>query len=60
MVVRHLQAFSSRPNVGAGRTCPLQFDTIELGNMIVCGLPASPHNSVHVSDARRRLLRVPR
>ena len=45
---------------GAGRTCPLHFDTIELGNMIVCGLPASPHDSVHVSDARRRLLRVPR
>ena len=28
------------------------FDTIELGRMIVCGLPA------HESDARRRLLRV--
>ena len=26
-----------------------QFDTIELGNMIVCGLPASPHDSVHES-----------
>ena len=30
---------------GAGRTCPLHFDTIELGDMIVCGLPASPHDS---------------
>ena len=49
---------NARPR--AGRTCQLQFDTIELGNIIVCGLPASPHNSVHVSDARRRLLRVPR
>ena len=36
------------------------FNTIELGHMIVCRLTASPHNSVHVSDARRRLLRVPR
>ena len=36
------------------------FDTIELGSMIVCGLPASPHDLVHESDARRRLLRVPR
>ena len=25
--------------------------------MIVCGLPASPHDLVHESDARRRLLR---
>ena len=36
------------------------FNTIELGHMIVCRPTASPHNSVHVSDARRRLLRVPR
>ena len=34
------------------------FDTIKLGSMIVCGLPASPHDPVHESDARRRLLRV--
>ena len=34
--------------------------TIELGNLIVCGLPALPHDLVHKSDARRRLLRVPR
>ena len=36
------------------------FDTIELGSLIVCGLPALPHDLVHKSDARRRLLRVPR
>ena len=36
------------------------FDTIELGSMIVCGLPASPHDPVHESDARRRPLRVSR
>ena len=38
----------------------LTFDTIELGNMIVCGLPALPHDPVHKSDVKRRLLRVPR
>ena len=36
------------------------FDTIELGRLIVCGLPALPHDIVHKSDARRRLHRVPR
>ena len=34
------------------------FDTIKLGSMIVCGLPASPHDLVHESNAGRRLLRV--
>ena len=34
------------------------FDTIKLGSMIVCGLPASPHDLLHESGARRRLLRV--
>ena len=34
------------------------FDTIKLGSMIVCGLPASPHDLVHESNARRHLLRV--
>ena len=36
------------------------FDTIYLGSLIVCGLPALPHDLVYKSDARRRLLRVPR
>ena len=36
------------------------FDTIELGSLIVCGLSALPHDLLHNSDARRRLLRVPR
>ena len=34
------------------------FDTINLDSMIVCGRPASPHDLVHESDARRGLLRV--
>ena len=29
------------------------FNTVELGSMIVCGLPASPPEPVHESDARR-------
>ena len=36
------------------------FDTINLGSIIVCGLPALPHDLVHKSDARCCLLRVPR
>ena len=32
------------------------FDTIQLGSLIVCGLPALPHDLVHESDAKRRLL----
>ena len=43
-----------------GRTCQLHFRHHEFSSMIVCGLPASPHDLVHESDARRRLLRVPR
>ena len=31
------------------------FDTIELGSLIVCGLPALPHDLVHKSDARASL-----
>ena len=34
------------------------FDNINFGSMIVCGLPASPHDLVHESDAGRGLLRV--
>ena len=34
------------------------FDNINIDNMIVYGLPASPHDLVHVSDAKRGLLRV--